>query len=73
MPKYTGTVKKNKLEGGFFELIADNGEKYQLIGGEGGLRKDGQKVEIEGKIDKDAIGIGMTGPCLSVKSWKKVG
>ena len=23
MPKYTGTVKKNKLEGGFFELIAD--------------------------------------------------
>jgi hypothetical protein len=68
MPKYTGTVKKNQLEGGFFELIADNGETYQLIGGEGGLRKDGQK----GKIDKDAMGIGMTGPQLVVKSWKKV-
>ncbi len=72
MSTYRGTVKKNSLEGGFWELQSDNGTNYQLQGGDGGLRRDGQKVEVEGKIDKQAISIGMTGPMLVVKTWKKV-
>ena len=72
MPMYRGTVKKNPIEGGLWEFFTDDGKHFQLHGGDGGLRKNGQKVEIEGKIDKDAMTIGMTGPVLAVKSWKKM-
>ncbi len=70
MATFKGTVKKNDLEGGFWELHTDDGKRYQLKGGDDGLRKDGAKVTIDGKIDKEAFGIGMTGPTLAVKSYK---
>jgi hypothetical protein len=71
MAKYVGTVKKNDLEGGFWELHANDGERYQLRGGDAGLKVEGLEVEIVGKIDRGGLGIGMTGPILEVKSWKK--
>jgi hypothetical protein len=72
MARFCGTVKKNALEGGFWELHADDGKHYQLQGGDNSLRVEGQKVEIEGKIEKNAMGIGMTGPILSVVKWEKL-
>lgn len=71
MPKYRGTIKKNDLEGGFWELHADDGERYQLRGGDEDLHVEGLAVEIEGSVDKQAFGIGMTGPFLDVTSWHK--
>ena len=71
MPLYRGIIKKNQIEGGVWEFHTDDGKLFQLAGGVDGLRREGQKVEIEGKIDKDAMSIGMTGPVLAVKSWKK--
>jgi hypothetical protein len=71
MAKFRGTVKKNDLEGGFWELHTENGERYQLRGGDATLLVEGEKVEIEGSVDKHAFGIGMTGPYLDVSSWKK--
>ena len=71
MATYRGTVAKNDLEGGFWELDCEDGSKYQLRGGDDQLRVEGQKVEVEGTIAKDAFGIGMTGPHLDVASWKK--
>jgi uncharacterized protein DUF5818 len=71
MAKIKGTVRKNDLEGGFWELLADDGESYQLRGGDDALRVEGQKVTVDGKVDQDAMGIGMTGPILDVKSWAK--
>lgn len=70
--KVTGTVHKNDLEGGIWELHADGGERYQLRGGGDGLRVAGQKVEVKGEVDRGGFGIGMTGPYLDVASWKKV-
>jgi hypothetical protein len=70
MARYTGTVKRNDLEGGFWELHADDGERYQLRGGGAGLQVEGLAVEIVGKVDRGGLGIGMTGPILEVKSWK---
>jgi hypothetical protein len=67
---FRGTVKKNALEGGFWELHTDDGKKYQLQGGDDALRKEGLKVEVDGKVDKGAMGIGMSGPILAVKSYK---
>jgi hypothetical protein len=69
MGKFTGTVRKNDLEGGIWELVADDGEHYQLRGGPDALRQDGQRVEVQGKVAKDAMGIGMTGPIIDVASW----
>ena len=68
---FRGTVKKNALEGGIWELHTEDGKRYQLSGGDDALRTDGQKVDIDCKIDKAAFGIGMTGPTLVVKSYKK--
>jgi hypothetical protein len=68
--KVTGTVKKNDLEGGFWELVADDGEHYQLRGAGPDLCKEGLRVQIEGAVDKASFGIGMSGPYLDVKSWK---
>ena len=30
MPKFTGTIRHNDLEGGFYELHTDNGDIYRL-------------------------------------------
>jgi len=71
MAKIRGTVKKNDIEGGIWELHAEDGERYQLRGGDDTLFIEGEKVEVEGKVDKHAFGIGMTGPYLDVSSWQK--
>jgi len=71
MAKFKGTVKRNDLEGGFWELHASDGERYQLRGGDAGLTVEGQQVEVEGTVDTGGFGIGMSGPILEVKSWKK--
>lgn len=70
MATYTGTVKKNDLEGGFWELHTDDGDSYQLRGGDDNLRVEGQRVTVEGTVDGGGFGIGMTGPYLDVASWK---
>ena len=69
MASFVGVVSKSDLEGGIWELRADGGESYQLRGGGDGLRVEGQRVRIEGSIDKGGFGIGMTGAYLDVKSW----
>ncbi|HUH00701.1 MAG TPA: hypothetical protein VML75_01825 [Kofleriaceae bacterium] len=72
MGKYRGTVRKNDLEGGFWELETNDGERYQLRGGDARLRVEGQAVEVDGSIDKGGgFGIGMTGSYLDVSSWSK--
>jgi len=70
MATLTGTVRHNDLEGGFWELHAKDGERYQLRGAGPDLCVEGQAVEIEGEIDGGGFGIGMSGPYLDVASWK---
>ena len=69
MAKFSGTVQKNDLEGGFWELHASDGERYQQRGGDDALRVEGINVDIVGKVDKGGFGIGMSGPILQVSSW----
>lgn len=72
MAKFRGTVRRNDLEGGHWQLEADDGTTYVLEGMPGAIEQDGAKVEIDGAVDKDAMGFAMTGPILKVKSGKKV-
>ena len=64
--KIKGTIRRTDLEGGHWVLDADGGTKYQLTGALDGV-KDGMRVEVDGKVDKNAMGFGMVGPQLAVQ------
>ena len=68
--KITGTIEKRDLEGGVFILKGDDGKIYSLAGGDRGLKKPGTRVEVDGKIDDDAMGFAMVGPVFRVQSYK---
>jgi hypothetical protein len=72
MAKFHGTVRRSDLEGGHWQLEGEDGTTYVLEGATGGIEQDGAKVEIDGAVDRDVMGIAMTGPTLRVKSGKKV-
>jgi hypothetical protein len=69
--KLKGTIRRNDLEGGHWVIETDKGETYQLTGSLAGC-KDGMKAEVEGKVDKGAMGIGMTGSHFTVQSLKAI-
>lgn len=64
--KLKGTIRRSDLEGGHWTFETDGGETYQLTGKLDGA-KDGLKAEVEGKVDKGAMGFAMTGPQFEVK------
>ena len=73
MAKFRGTICRNDLEGGHWQLEADDcGRSYVLEGPTAGIEQDGAKVEIDGAVDKNAMGFAMAGPILRVKSGKKI-
>lgn len=72
MAKFRGKVRRNDLEGGHWQLEADDGTTYVLEGAPASLAEDGAQVEIDGAVDEEAMGFAMTGPILKVKSGKRV-
>ena len=65
MKLYSGTVRFSPLEGGFWQLVASDGRTYQLVGRIRGL-KDGEAIQVEGKIQDKRLSFAMTGPILEV-------
>jgi hypothetical protein len=72
MAKFRGTVRRSDLEGGHWQLEAEDGKTYVLEGATGAIEADGARVEIDGAVDKGAMGIAMTGPILKVKSGTRL-
>lgn len=71
--KITGTVEFRDLEGGLFQLKADDGKRYTLLGAKKDLKAaQGQRVEVEGSADEGGFGIGMSGPQLKVDKLRKL-
>ncbi len=68
--KLTGTIERRDIEGGVFVLRADDGKVYSLRGGDRGLKKPGARVEVDGQLDADSVGIAMVGPVLKVSSYR---
>ena len=67
-----GTVKKSNISGTTWELVSDDGGRFQLIGGDDALYIDGQRATVEGEVETEMMGIGMTGGGIfKVKSWRK--
>ena len=70
--KVTGTVEFRDLEGGLWQLHADDGKRYTLLGAKKDLKAaQGQRVEIDGSLD-EGFGIGMSGPQLKVEKLRKI-
>jgi len=67
--KLKGTIRRTELEGGHWVLHVEGGEQYQLVGALDGV-KDGMNAEVEGKIDREAMGFGMVGPHFTVSKLK---
>jgi hypothetical protein len=72
MAKLRGTIRKSDLEGGFFQLVAEDGTTYEVEGSDPLLRKDGARVEVDGSVDRGAMSFTMTGPRFKVTSVKAV-
>ena len=72
MAKFRGTIRHSDLEGGHWQLEAEDGTTYVLEGTTGPLQQDGAKVEIDGAVDENAMGFSMTGPILKVHGGKRV-
>jgi hypothetical protein len=69
MTKLSGVIKKSDLEGGHWLLVTDGGEEYQLDTND--TLAEGACVTVEGKVEKSAFGIGMTGPIFKVDKLSK--
>jgi len=70
MATFTGTVRKNDLEGGFHELVTDKGDVYRLSKCS---VKAGARVKVEGNVESGGFGIHMSGPSIAVKSIEVLG
>jgi len=68
--KLSGRVSFREVEGGVWVLEADDGRTYQISGGNGRLRKSGQRIEVEGEVDSAALTVAMVGPVLKVKRYR---
>ena len=72
MATITGTVRHNDLEGGFFELEADDGTTYRLEGGAG--LQAGKRVTVDGDVQAPGFGIHMvSSPVLKVRKVQPAG
>jgi len=72
MSAFRGRVEKRDLEGGIFQLVADDGKRYTLVGSTSGLQA-GAEVEIDGEVEAGGgFGLGMAGPQLRVKKVRKL-
>lgn len=72
MAKFRGTIRRSDLEGGHYQLVADDGTTYEVQGTDAALTQDGARVEVEGAIDKGVMSIAMTGPTLKVTAVKRI-
>jgi len=65
MATFSGTVRFNDLEGGFYELVTDKGDVYRLSKC---TAKAGQQVKVKGTLEGGGFGIHMSGPSIEVES-----
>jgi hypothetical protein len=62
----TGVVRYSDLEGGFYELAADSGERYDPINLPGEYKKDGLRVRFQIEEQRDMAGIHMRGKIVKI-------
>jgi hypothetical protein len=66
----TGRIALRDIEMGAWVLEGDDGRTYLLAGGDRKLKRDGQRVEVEGEVDAAALTAAMVGPVLRVRRYR---
>jgi hypothetical protein len=69
MATFTGTVRKSDLEGGFLELVTDDGDVYRISGAS---PKPGARVRVTGTVESGGFGIHMSGPSIEIASVDEI-
>jgi cob(I)alamin adenosyltransferase len=68
--RLSGRVVFRDIETGVWVLEGDDGRTYQLAGGDRKIKKDGQRIEVEGNVDRAAMTIHMVGPVFNVAAYR---
>ena len=68
--KLSGRVAFRDIETGVWVLEGDDGRTYQLAGGDRKIKKDGQRVEVEGDVAREMLTAAMVGPVFNVASYR---
>ena len=69
----TGTIRYAEIEGGFYEIAADNGETYDPYDSlPQEFAKDGLRVKFTAKHVKDASGIHMRGKIIKILTIERI-
>jgi hypothetical protein len=67
--KVKGKIEKKGFGFGVWALVTDDGTTYELKDPPDELKKEGIKVEIEGKIREDVMTMAMIGAVLEIESF----
>jgi hypothetical protein len=67
--KLKGKIERSDVEGGHWLLKTEDGDQYELHGDVSAC-KDGAMVEVEGKVDRSAMGFGMMGAHFNIEKLK---
>ena len=68
----TGTIKYINLEGGFYGIISDNGQKLDPINLKDEFKKDGLKVKFVYSFKKSEANIHQWGKIIEIISIRKI-
>ncbi|MBI2831089.1 MAG: hypothetical protein HYX79_02395 [Chloroflexi bacterium] len=67
----TGTITYLNLEGGFYGIVGDDGQKYDPMNLDRAFQQDGLKVKFQVKLRKDVATIRMWGTPVEIISIEK--
>ncbi len=68
----SGTVKYVKLEGGFYGIISDNGEKLDPVNLKNEFKKDGLRVKFVYSFKKSGANIHQWGKFIEIISIRRI-
>lgn len=68
----TGTIKYVNLEGGFYGIVTDNGQKLDPINLKNEFKKDGMRVKFVYSVKKSGLNIHQWGKIIEIISIRKI-
>lgn len=67
-----GTIEFVDLEGGFFGVVSDDGQKYDPVSLDLEFQEDGLRVSFTVREKKDTVGIHMWGKSVEIIKIEKI-
>ena len=68
----TGTIKYINLEGGFYGIVADNGQKLDPLNLKDEFKKDGLRVKFVYSLKKGTVNVHQWGKIIEILSIRKI-